>query len=182
MDNIITFSKPIHLVCSPDELRPSMSYIYFKDEYAWATNACVMIKFDLRDCDMDTEQCSVFSGKAIHMNLFKDILYKRKLLIKDKKLYQLYNDKAIRISDDIFDKDITNKMQSTLEELLDKHKSSFKQDVDSIGIDFKLIKIISSVFPSRLKLSFSGKDKGIIISGEEYTRTEGVIMPYKINS
>lgn len=182
MDNII-FRKPLHLICSSDGLRTSMNYIYFKDEFAWATNAHTMIKFDLKDCGMNSEECKLFSGRAIHMEIFKQIIYKKKLIIdtENKIIYCMFGENKISISDDIFYTGITDKMQVVLEELLEKHNSSMKQAVDFIGIDFKLIKLISSVFPTRLKLCFSGKEKGIIISDLEHTRTEGIIMPIAIN-
>lgn len=62
----------IHNCCGSDDLRPNMQHVYFKDGYAYATNAHILIKESLATVHgFDEEQIKLMNDKYIHKNSFK---------------------------------------------------------------------------------------------------------------
>ena len=61
---------PMHLACSTDDLRPVMNCVYIKDGFATATDAFVLVKYDLRDLLSD-DVLADLDGKLIHRELWQ---------------------------------------------------------------------------------------------------------------
>ena len=77
MNQRINFNKDVHmhLACAKDDFRPQMQCIYFKDGFAYATDAHVLVKNDLTACsNLDPEQIALLDGKLLHADHYKDIL------------------------------------------------------------------------------------------------------------
>lgn len=73
-----TFASDLHLCCENNEMRPALSYVYFKDGFAYATNGIMLIKQSLKfnnffKPDDKDEIITLLNGEKIHMDAFKSI-------------------------------------------------------------------------------------------------------------
>jgi len=62
------FSKSVKLydITANDELRPAMQCVCFKDGYAYATEAHMLIKAKIEDiCNFDPEEIAILEGKMV---------------------------------------------------------------------------------------------------------------------
>lgn len=66
-----TFVSNLHLACGNDELRPVMQCVHFKNGYAYASNAHVLIKQPLSLSNI--QEPENLEGKAILSSIFKEI-------------------------------------------------------------------------------------------------------------
>lgn len=66
-----TFISNLHLACGKDKLRPELQYIHFKNGYAYASDAYVLIKQPLSLSHI--QEPENLEGKAIHSSIFKEI-------------------------------------------------------------------------------------------------------------
>ena len=66
--------KPIHLICTEDEMRPNMALIQIKNNVAYATNGHVLVKIDLQaTSNLQKETLDIINGKYIHKEVWKEI-------------------------------------------------------------------------------------------------------------
>lgn len=69
------FTKPLHKLCSNDQLRPALQHIYIKDDgYVYATNGHVASRHHLEQFELDEESRRALKGKAIHKTVFAMLL------------------------------------------------------------------------------------------------------------
>ena len=66
-----TFISNLHLVCGKEKLRPSLQCVHFKNGYAYASDAHVLIKQPLSLSNI--QEPENLEGKAIHSSIFKEI-------------------------------------------------------------------------------------------------------------
>lgn len=66
-----TFISNLHLACGKDMLRPALQCVHFKNGYAYASNAYVLIKQPLSLSNI--QESENLEGKAIHSSIFKEI-------------------------------------------------------------------------------------------------------------
>ena len=63
------------LACENDSFRPVFSYIHFKDGYAYASDAHILVKNNLSECSTFTdEEIEKLDGKFIGSKAYKSIL------------------------------------------------------------------------------------------------------------
>ena len=68
------FATPLHLACAgkDENLRPIMHYVHFKNDFAYATNAHILVKQPLSYSTVLNYEN--LNGKMIHRDVFKTIL------------------------------------------------------------------------------------------------------------
>lgn len=65
----------LHKATAADELRPVMNYIHFKNGYAYATNAHILVKAKIEDISsLDFDEIQLLEGKAISAQNYKEML------------------------------------------------------------------------------------------------------------
>jgi len=63
----------LHKVCGSDDTRPALQYIYFKDGFAYATNAHICVKLSLFEiCNID--EIEFLNNKLLKGESYKEIL------------------------------------------------------------------------------------------------------------
>lgn len=167
------FSTKLHLLASKDELIPSLGRIYFKDGYAWVTDAHVLLKQSLEYHSIKYPE--LLDGKCIHWSTFQI------LQSKFDEVTVLYNNIKARDKfgnvcffefsefDDKFYQDMV-KVTSDLK----------VTPIESIYLDNQLIKKLSNqmkLCATGLKLTFHGKHKSVILTSKEYPNQLGLLMP-----
>lgn len=68
----ITKLPPLHLACDNHPIRPAFQLIYFNKTIATATDAHIMIRYDLQNI-LREDVLQYLDGKTIHMNIWKNI-------------------------------------------------------------------------------------------------------------
>ena len=71
------------MACSNEELPPILQYIYFKDGFAYASNAHILVKNKLTEITerISEDELAILDGKLIHKSIFKKILVHEKIQI-----------------------------------------------------------------------------------------------------
>lgn len=67
------FRTKLHLACGDEKFRPAMQHIVFKDGYALATNAHLLIKQKLELHNFSKDEIKQMEGKTIHKDTFLEI-------------------------------------------------------------------------------------------------------------
>lgn len=65
------FTRDLSIACSTDELRPVLNHVYFKDGYAYATDAHILIKQSLEYHTIIGKDN--LEGRYLHRHIFKCI-------------------------------------------------------------------------------------------------------------
>ena len=65
----------LHKACADDEYRPAFSYVYFRNGYAYATNAHIAVRAKVEDIsNIAPLEIEALNGKAIHYKQFELLL------------------------------------------------------------------------------------------------------------
>jgi hypothetical protein len=182
----------MHLVCGNDDLRPAMSFVEIKNSIATATNAYVLVRYDLTDIIAE-DVLKILDGKYIHRDFWQ-----RMCKATESELI------LITIIDGIIQLPVL-KYGSLSKLSYQPHSADFinyfpymdvinyddcmneENQVPSIGINPKLLMLLDEVAKSNreqghsLNLKFSGKHKAIIVDSDVNDRFLGLIMPCRMN-
>jgi hypothetical protein len=177
----------IHAACARDkESKASMHCVLIDDGCAIATNAHIIVCYDLRD-DLTEEVLEWLEGKMIHREVFAYIQDKViqlpksdkdawKLGVHDPVLGDVDVDIKANIEDDLFPN-----YKKMMPEPLEKGSSK----VDSIGFNsFWLDTIRRGLIKKKeeynLSLKFNGPKRGILVKPTHNARRSyGIIMPHR---
>ena len=71
----VNFNKDVkmHLACNKDDLSPVLSFIFFKDGFAYATDGNILVKNKLEEF-CNAENTDLLEGKLLHCDSYKEIL------------------------------------------------------------------------------------------------------------
>lgn len=178
------FKTKLHLICANNDLRPSMSYIYFEKEFLYCTDAHVMIKQKIDLHGFDEEEIKFMDGKMIHKDSFKELL-KHKLVKVTKQGFEAIIDteNSILFKFSKREDDFLNKIKSVLNDFEG-------QELEEIGINYKFLSKLSDCFINPMAtngsicLQFQAANKAIRVSPNDSFPTEeqfGILMPVMIN-
>lgn len=180
----------LHKACSDGNLRPAMQYIAFKNGYAYATNAFVAVRADLRDISaLSPEEIQKLNGYAIHKDQYAELLKFNEIEVRDgsivakgatenaqtiftlTKLVENSNDErpgAIRFPN--------------VEALI--ARDTEKCELWEIGINLKLLNNVAAAMGlanENIGLRFTGAQGKIFIKSDRLADVRGIIMPVVIN-
>lgn len=177
----INFVSKLHLVCGKDELRPVMSHVYFKDGYAYATDAHIIIKQKLDISFNDQDTIDNLDGKFIHRDVFKE-LYGYEI-IKAEKDHIMAHKGSIKCKFYYAKED--GYIFPNIEAVLPQGEGV---DINEIAINYKLLNTLSSAMSQvsdGINMRFYGKTKAIKVlsNSGEYSESDqlGILMPLMIN-
>lgn len=179
----------LHKACSDDNLRPAMQYVAFKDGYAYATNAFVAVKANLRNVSaLSFEDIQKLNGYAIHKDQYAELLKFSVLEVLEGKLIAIGKSGAQTIF----------KLTKLVENSNDERPGAFRfPDVDgiitddakkckleAIGINLKKLNLIADAMGMTNKnigLRFTAAAGKIYIIGDPGVDVRGILMPVVID-
>ena len=72
------------LACAKDDNRPAMECVYFKGDWAYASDGYIIVKNRISECsNLDEAMIQALDGKLLHSLFFKDMLKYDDILISD---------------------------------------------------------------------------------------------------
>ncbi len=176
----VNFNKSLkmHKACSTDDLRPVLNCIYFKDGFAYATDGCILVRNDLRQCSTLTEEhLGLLDGKMLHRNNYQKILGFEILLVEEDRIDAIGRDgerasfmfeEAGEYGFPYCDKIISDLVNTPYKE------------ISTIGMDLKKMATLVDAFESweRCMIHFCGDEKGVrFTSLNPDSMSVAVIMP-----
>lgn len=75
------FRTPLHTICANDGLRPQMNHVCFVGNYAYATDAHVLIKQSMDSWFMDKEMLHHLNGCSMPAKMFQ-FLYNKNIMVE----------------------------------------------------------------------------------------------------
>lgn len=175
------FLSQLDKACSLDELRPVLNYVIFRDGYAVATDAHILVKSDLELNGFISEEIEQLNGKGIHYSVFKEI-FKHHHVTVDNGFFVCYNKKGVKFEYEI--DDMSEMKYPDYEQVIPTET----KEVSNIALNAKLIEKISklTMMPKNNKsvvFKFHGANKAVLIRGNSFTFNQELIliMPQMIN-
>jgi hypothetical protein len=184
MKRKINFLSRIHLCCSHDELRPSLSHVYFENGYAVATDAHVLLKQKLSlICDVP-EWADILEGKFIHYAAFEKIIKAPAIKVENEGVRCIYP-----FYETLYSYSIPGKYPDyniILEQA--KKDRDYQPDYNEIGLTPSILdKLTKAMYfdeTMKIKLSLPEKNnKGIIITAIGISEGDqcAILMPAMID-
>lgn len=175
----INFNKDVKMqfACSSDNLHPSLSCVYFKNGFAYATEAHILVKNSLQECSsLSDEQIELLDDKFLPSKSFANILKYDTIIVSEDGIEATKNtDKAFFY----FAKDLNfPNAEKVIQDSLNKQKVPTPE----IGLSIeKLVKLNGALSGSdQCKMQFTGENSVIILQSMEQSSL-GIIMPITIN-
>lgn len=169
----------LHLVCTRDSLRERLEYVYIDGHFAVASDANILVSFDLRMLNLREDVLSSLNGCMIHRNLWK-ILSERDVMILS------VEDGKMKYGKDgiVFETPLRTDLA-----FLDYKKALLSekdiQAVPSIGFNIYFLELIrKATGMTTVKFEFHGQNKGATLTplhSEDLGDTFVLLMPVLIN-
>lgn len=183
MNQRINFNKDVqmHLACAKDDLRPTMEHIYFKDGFAYASDAHILVKNDLTQCsNLDLDQIAALDGKLLHSEHYKNILKYDVIEIAEDGIEAKKGiNKAFFYFSDAEDLKYPN-----AEKVLNDALNMSSVPMPQVGLNAKLVENISKALANSgdFKFTFKGENRQIVCENldENYINCIGIIIPQSI--
>jgi hypothetical protein len=173
------FTTKLHNCCATGEdakLRPVMSAVHFKDGYAYATNAYIMVKSSLEYHSVINPE--FLDGKAMHKDNFKEILKFESAECCDDGISCKNADGQVAF----YEYFICDKAPNF--DVVIPNSNYFKE-VGQIGLNPKHLSDCCSAMYSdsgAFRLTFSGQIKAIRIDVIGYPDQIGIVMPMALSN
>jgi len=171
----LNFNTKLYEVCSDDDLRPTLCCIHFHNEYAYATDGCIVIKQSLEYHFVIHPE--LLNGKRLHRDNYKAIMQFDTAECFDNGIACKSSDGCSAFFDFFNDESPFLNFESVLSARPD-------QPVSFIGVNpIKLAKLAKAFHsPSgALRLTFSGKESSILVDVPGIDNQLGAIMPVVLN-
>ena len=171
----------LHKACTDDDLRPAFSYLYFKNGYAYATNAHIAVRAKIEDIsNIDPRDIEALNGKALHYKQFELLLKHDSMEVEgnDIKMLNIGDNltTTITLRDDI--------VFPNVDKVLEDAEAGFRENPPTIDpcINIALLNKLCAALGNSNKnagLRFCGLGKGILVkfAENEYWDVIGLLMP-----
>lgn len=168
-----TFISDLHLACGNDKRRPAMQCIHFKDGFAYASDARVLIKQPLYFNPVENKD--ILDGVAIHAESFKAIR-KMKQVTATEEGFECISKDGSKVFFE-YSKEKSPDFEAVL-------KPKGAQMMGEIGVNPGLIGVLKKAMAGgdRVKMTFQGQRNAILIEplSAEYEGEVALIMPLDI--
>lgn len=168
-----TFISDLHLACANDKLRPAMQCIHFKDGFAYASDAHVLIKQPLYLSLVDN--MDILDGVSIHAESFKAIR-KMKHVTATEDGFECISKDGSKVFFQ-YSREIAPDFEAVL-------KPKGAQMMGEIGVNPGLIGVLKKAMAGgdKVKMTFQGQRAGILIEPiqSDYEGEVALIMPLDI--
>ncbi len=182
----------LHKACCKDELRPALQHIFFKDGYAYASDAHIAVRAKVADItdNLDATSLDLLNGYAIHSDDFQKLLKYDSIIIEKEGVIRI-EDGSFKISialkrivkEEPDPKNAKTEVRSIdFDSVICKHGKEHVA-VDAIGINTTLLNDLRAAMGigACVALTFTGKGSVIEVSGIDAEDTffdiKGIIMP-----
>src|SRR5690606_15777727 len=179
----------LHLLCSNDDLRPLLNFLYFKDGYVYATNAHICIRQKLFLHEFSEEEAQIIDGCLLHKSTFAEILRYNIVTITENGFECLKGDvKAtfhfIKTSDN--DLGQYPNVEAVLKEPIESIKNKDFM-VKTIGMNLNYIDLINKAMIrdiNSFQFYFSTQNRAILIksSSEPIENQIALLMPTQVDN
>lgn len=177
----INFNKEVkmHKACSKDEFGPAMNNIYFKGNYAYATDGYIIVKNYIEECStLDNEQIQLLDEKMLSAKNYEAILKYDTIIISEDGIQATKGDNVAFFYFSKCDSKFPN-VEKMLQDSLNKQTISIPEIGINVGF---LAKLNYALHGSNLcRLTFKGESNAIIFSST-HTSSVGLIMIVMLNN
>lgn len=185
-ENLMNFTKEFKLwkACATDALRPAMEHILFKNGYAYASDAHVLVRVPLEECTtFEEEERALLDDCLIHKSMLKYIVgFDIVRVEKDE-------DGSVCLKARAGENTVTVKLGKNgdvlkypdAEALLQSKKE--RTPVQKMGFDQKLLASLTDALgTNRLKFEFSDEKSAVFVRPvSEISNAIGIIMPIALD-
>ena len=176
------FKRPLHEACSKIETQPSMNYLIFEDGNIVATDAHVILIQSLYGHGFTESEIDQLEGKAIHREVFKDILRYDHIEVVDGSIVAKKGKIKVNIKLETLQEQ-EGDAYVNYKSLIDSASNTCNVEVPIIGFDLNLLARIAKLTLNDLgqvEFNFKGQGKACIVSGigcdEQF-----LVMPCSLN-
>ncbi len=168
------YFKPLHLVCTEDEMRPNMALIQIQDGVATATNGHCLVKIDLsKTSSLAKDILDPLNGKFIHKEVWKEI-WKCDGLEFTEDTIICYKDGIKKI----FEFATSHGQFFNTESIVLDVKNNGKEAKESIIYTHKFLTLLGKVFEEpTLHFSFSKHQQGTVVFPYDDSGMFAILMP-----
>lgn len=164
------------LACAKDDNRPAMECVYFKGDWAYASDGHIIVKNRISECsNLDEAMIQALDGKLLHSLFFKDMLKYDDILISDDGIEcHKKNDKAFFYFAD------ENLKYPDAEKVIQNYQAKPSVPLPQISFNMGLFDIMRKALYEceRCTATFKGVNEAIIFdSMVEDVSSIGLIMP-----
>lgn len=173
------FKTPIWKATGTDALRFAMMCAHVSNGYIYATNACILIRQKLDAVHkISEEEIKYLEGKFLHRELLKELECYEYIRFEADGIHASKSGVICKFK---YSEEVK---YPNCEAVIPPAESS--DVVTHIGVNTKLLALVTECLSPQVsghKLTFSGTDKAIIVTGAEFSRNEelGLIMPTKVS-
>lgn len=166
--------------CGTDHIRPVLSHAHIQNGYIYATNAHLLVKQKLETVHgMNVDEVKNLEGKFLHRELLRELEKYEVVRFEKEHIYALKSGVEAKFSYSSEPGKYPN-----CDAVIPRIEG--ERSVEAIGFDHNILKnLVSAMTPfiGGHKYSFSGPNKGIIVTGREYDIVDelGMIMPTHID-
>lgn len=169
-----TFISDLHLACGNDKRRPAMQCIHFKDGFAYASDAHVLIKQPLYFNPVENKD--ILDGVAIHAESFKAIR-KMKHVTATEDGFECISKDGSKVFFQ-YSREIAPDFEAVL-------KPKGAQMVGEIGVNPGLIGVLKKAMAGGaygVKMTFQGQGAGILIEPiqSDYEGEIALVAPMRV--
>lgn len=185
-----TILPKMHLVCSDDDLRPALMHVEIKGGIATATNAYVLVRYDLTDI-VPEDVLKLLDGTYIHKDFWQRMCAASELEINTMTvvdgIIQLPVLKYSAVSKLSYKPETEFKYPNYMAVINYKECMNAENTIPVIGVNPRLLSMLHEVaksnreFNEMLALHFSAPNKAIIVTSENNDRFLGLIMPVMLH-
>jgi len=178
------FNKNVRIdrICDDTLFRPAHSLVYFKDGYAYATDAHILVRVKLTEISsFQEDQLDLLNGKAIHKSVYSRLLpFDRVEITPDGfKARVPEAESFITFGFAGLQKD----MVSDIEKVLLNAQNNNQEDIKSFGINSSLLKRLDCLFTDTygVELILKAANRPVLVKWSGHDAI-GLIMPVMINN
>lgn len=176
----------ISKITENNDLRPAMSHIYFKDGYAFASDAHILARVPISELlgSVPEEEHIHLDGKLIHSVIYDQIVKYDKIEIKENGIRCT----KLCLKENVFYefKDQEGLVYPDAQKLLTELFSKPEVPISKISFNYKLLKKLGDAIRCELDhmiLSFKDETSAIIVKpNNTNSKAIGIIMPYMISN
>ena len=177
------FNKNVRIdrICDDTLYRPAQSLIYFKDGYAYATDAHILVKVKLTEISsFQEDQLSMLDDKAIHKSVYAKLLIFDRIEITPEGFKARVPEAESFITFGF--SGLQQRMVDDIERVILNARNDKQTEIATFGINPSLLKRLDCLFTETygVQLIVKAANKPILVKWSGHDAI-GLIMPTMIN-
>jgi hypothetical protein len=172
----------LDMICNNDFLRTQQSFIYFKDGYAYATNAHILVKVKLSEIStFQDAHFEILENKAIHKSVYAKLLQFDRVEITPEGFKASVPDADSFIQFGYAN--VQHDMVNSINKVIADAEQDKQTEIKSFGINPVLLNTLNKLFHDTygVELIVKAENKPIFVKWSGHDAL-GLIMPVMINN